>query len=342
MLLPVAWAHLILYGEEATRKAQEEGEQAVAAYEQEQKDIAEGKIPVPAPTKTKKKKSTPRTKNATSTKGRGRKKTTKNPIVDATNANTAMSNTPITCLEDIQAKYPKMSNEFKGINLISEKEDDALITDVSTRILASRQKETMTLSSSYCIPVSQLTTTSFPSGCALLLGLSSDDFGWKIESFIQNAHHIVGNNHEKDSLNYALQSEFGEDGMNTRFQTIIKGFPCIIGKAAKYLEEAASTLGFYGAGLGGTIGDVDCNIGGMDGTCSEMAAIISYDPNKNSFQLSACGSGKLGGMVDGEEGDDLISVNGIRLDSSKQSMEIGNGSICSVGSRIFMFILASD
>ncbi len=42
--LLLAWAHLILYGEEATKKAEKEGEEAVAIWEQEQKDIAEGKI----------------------------------------------------------------------------------------------------------------------------------------------------------------------------------------------------------------------------------------------------------------------------------------------------------
>ena len=46
-----AWAHLILYGEEATKQAQKEGEEAAAAYEQEKKDIAAGKIPEPSPTK---------------------------------------------------------------------------------------------------------------------------------------------------------------------------------------------------------------------------------------------------------------------------------------------------
>jgi hypothetical protein len=39
-----AWAHLILYGEEATKKAEKEGEEAVTAWEQELKDIAEGKV----------------------------------------------------------------------------------------------------------------------------------------------------------------------------------------------------------------------------------------------------------------------------------------------------------
>ena len=47
---------MILYGEEATRKAQREGEEAAAAYEQEKKDIAEGKIPPPDPKPIKKKK----------------------------------------------------------------------------------------------------------------------------------------------------------------------------------------------------------------------------------------------------------------------------------------------
>lgn len=37
---------MILYGEEATKQAQKEGEEAAAAYEQEKKDIAEGKVPV--------------------------------------------------------------------------------------------------------------------------------------------------------------------------------------------------------------------------------------------------------------------------------------------------------
>jgi hypothetical protein len=43
-----------LYGEEATKQAQKEGEEAAAAYEQEKKDIAEGKVPAAAPKPEKK------------------------------------------------------------------------------------------------------------------------------------------------------------------------------------------------------------------------------------------------------------------------------------------------
>jgi outer membrane biosynthesis protein TonB len=54
-----AWAHLILYGEEATKKAQQEGEEAAAAWEQLQKDIAEGRVSPSALSSPKKKKKNP-------------------------------------------------------------------------------------------------------------------------------------------------------------------------------------------------------------------------------------------------------------------------------------------
>lgn len=52
-----------MYGEEATRKAQKEGEEAAAAYEQEKKDIAEGKVPPPL-AKPEKKKQTKKEKKS--------------------------------------------------------------------------------------------------------------------------------------------------------------------------------------------------------------------------------------------------------------------------------------
>ena len=51
------WVHLILYGEEVTKKAQKEGKEAMEAYEQAKKDIAAGKVVAPPPKPTKKKKS---------------------------------------------------------------------------------------------------------------------------------------------------------------------------------------------------------------------------------------------------------------------------------------------
>ena len=56
MLVSTAWAHLILYGEEATAQAQKEGEEAAAAYEKEKRDIAAGILPATPPKPEKKKK----------------------------------------------------------------------------------------------------------------------------------------------------------------------------------------------------------------------------------------------------------------------------------------------
>ena len=67
--LLIAWAHLILYGEEATKQAQKAGEEAAAAYDREKKDIAEGKIPEKKP-KTKSNKG----EDGSKPKKRGRKK----------------------------------------------------------------------------------------------------------------------------------------------------------------------------------------------------------------------------------------------------------------------------
>lgn len=70
-----------MYGEEATRQAQKEGEEAAAAYEQEKRDIASGKIKIPEPSKPEKKKkvkkekkdSDPKEKTTSTTPAKGEK-----------------------------------------------------------------------------------------------------------------------------------------------------------------------------------------------------------------------------------------------------------------------------
>ena len=65
-LFVAAWAHLILYGEEATKQAQREGEEAAAKFEQRKKDIAEGKISEdPKPARKKKTDTTKKTETTT-------------------------------------------------------------------------------------------------------------------------------------------------------------------------------------------------------------------------------------------------------------------------------------
>lgn len=75
-----AWAHLILYGEEATKAAQKEGEEAAAAFEKEKQDIANGKQPAPTG-KVEKKKKTTKKEDGDSNSGK-RKRVAKEPTAE--------------------------------------------------------------------------------------------------------------------------------------------------------------------------------------------------------------------------------------------------------------------
>ncbi len=308
---------MILYGEEATKKAKEEGEQAVAAYEQEQKDIAEGKIPLPSDSKSKKKKTTSKPK---STIARSRRKK------DTDKGDSILSKKQLIPLDDTKPLYPSMSVGLTGLQTLIEKDDDELIKDVSARILASRQNE-INKTSCCCVPVSK-STAKIPTGCALLIGLTSTDCKWDMAAFIQSTQHLVTGNEEL--LKCALDSEYGAHGINMRFRTVVKGLPCFIGRASKHLEDAASSLGFYGTDLGGTIGDIDCNIGGINGSCQEVGAVLSFSQRNNSFQFSSCSN------------EDAVSVDGHKLDPTEGLVNVGNKSIMSVGSRVFMLIIPSS
>jgi hypothetical protein len=188
------------------------------------------------------------------------------------------------------------------------------------RILATYSKDVY--ESSRCISVAGLSHSVFPSGYAMLLGLPSEDFGWDPEAFVESIK--LSNRSEEEYLLALLRSECS---LNTRFKTIIQGTSCFIGKAPQYLEQAAATLGFFGIDVGGTIGHVDCNIGGISGSCRETASCIYYCNIRNGFFFTSCSE------------DDIVTLNGKRLKASMGTLQLRNGDICSVGSRVFMFIL---
>jgi hypothetical protein len=324
----VAWAHLILYGEEATKKAQEEGEQAVASYEKEQKDIAEGKMPaVVASPCVKKKKPKGRAKPAPSsgTKSSGAKKPPKKIVVTDELDN-------VFLFQEKKALYKKMSGAFHRVKDTIDIEDTTLMSHVTSRILASRKKQ-ISLTPNVCIPVSKtMKDFLFPSGRAMLVGLSPQDFGWDFESFLESSRQFSDN--DLPHLSIAFESEFGDGGINSRFCSVIQGFPCIIGKASKHLEEAALTLGLYGANVGGTIGEIDCNIGGI-GSCSEKAVVISgTSESLDLLKVNICDS--TGSIA--VDGNILVPTT---TEMSSMIFTVGNKSIFSIGSRVFMLITNS-
>lgn len=200
--------------------------------------------------------------------------------------------------------------------------DSILISGATERILASQSHEV--IKGSRCISITGLESTDLPYGHAALIGLSSTSFEWSAEFFVQSIRHRIGQNSD-----LFLNTLAAECSLNNRFRSLIQGTPCFIGKAPKFLEKASGSLGFYGLEFGGTIGHVDCNIGGIEGSCSDNACCISYSEVPRTFKFRVCGK------------NDIVTLNGKRIIPSMGNFPISSGDICSVGARVFMFILPS-
>lgn len=346
-----AWAHLILYGEEATRQAQKEGEEAAAAYEQEQKDIAAGKIPEPPPKPEKKKKPPVKKKQKkpasvassgdgeTKTK-RKRKSTTPSPVekkprkekkartVPAKNEKEAMAPT----LAKGVTKNPMLAP--RGDLLLLK--DDNLIDIASERLKAARKDTTKTSSvDEYlrpCLPGHMITddihSDSFIDGAggALLLGLSPSMFGFDLQDFVESCQ--LSSEQDVMLALQLLAVEYDDDGTNEKFRSLIQGSICTIGCASKTTQLMYHKLGLGTVPLGGYVGKLDCHIGGTPGSCSERAAVIRYIPTETSDFQFTC-------MSD----EDIVTLNGRRLSTNIGSFPIFHGDICSVGARVFVFIL---
>ena len=183
------------------------------------------------------------------------------------------------------------------------------------------------IGNSLCIPVENCGST-LPAGCAMLVGLSANDCGWDVGTFIRSTQQFFDDEFP-DTFLPALRSEYGSEGLNFRFRAVMQGTSCFIGKAGKFLEQASTAFGLQGAELGGTIADIDCNIGGIDGSCSEIAACISYSSSTSSFYFAVCND------------EDIVTLNGEQINSKMGSFLIESEAICGVGSRVFMFILPS-
>ena len=356
-----AWAHLILYGEEATKQAQKEGEEAAAAYEQEKKDIAAGKIPPPkAKPQTKRKKPGPKKK----------KKTTKKSDGDSPNLNEFSSDVPPTPVSSFlgdatagsplgfDSSTPKQLLSAAPNNVLSELgldmdevaeiaenicrreemvgEDEASMADtVAGRIKALREKrlnETLASANvrrvrgwSACIPVKD--GGKIPSGCAMLVGLQSSSFGWAVDSLLDS----VKDDFIKPlppNLADAMNREYGDEGFNNSFRTVLQTSVCTLGRAGQYLEDASVALGLGPLESGATAGHLECNIGGLMQSCSESAARIVYNPTETSdFQFHCVGCET-----------DVVTLNGQRILANAGPYPLRDRDICSVGSRVFLFL----
>jgi hypothetical protein len=160
----------------------------------------------------------------------------------------------------------------------------------------------------------------------MLLGLPPSLFGWDLQDSVALNEYTS----EQDTM-AALQLlavEYDEDGVNEKFRAIMQGSVCVIGSASQKIYEM---LGLGRVPIGGVCGRTDCHIGGAPGSCSDTAACIRYYPTEISkFQFTCLSE------------TDLVTLNGQRLTAEAGWFPLDNEDICSVGGRVFTFIVPAD
>jgi len=138
------------------------------------------------------------------------------------------------------------------------------------------------------------------SGAAMLVGLSSSLFGWDVDMFVSSR--VFDSPEQERDATSALKCEFGEDGVNDTFRTLIQGPLCVIGNASPRTRKAHKQLGLGKIPVGSAVGEIDCHIGGTLLSCSEAAASIRFAPTTaGDFQFSCLSD------------DDIVTLNGKRI-----------------------------
>ena len=345
----LAWAHLILYGEEATRQAQKEGEEAAAAYEKEKRDIAAGIAP-PQPAKPEKKqKRKPGrkagSKEESSHQGDESEKTEdtiakrKRGPKDEAGPEKKRPKTVIDkeSLAPIFAKSTGRATVLAPRHIYAELSDIELVDGVAKRLTAARQLSyalTEFLAPAPipyeirpCAPVSTLTTPFM--GGAMLLGLSPSLFGWYPETCL--ASRYFDSDEDAKRAEAALTAQFGTRGDNESFRTLVQGTITTLGCASYRTQRVYTSFNMGAPPIGGAVGSIDCHIGGSPKFCSESAASIRHlATSTGCFQFSALSD------------DDIVTLNGKRITPAMGSFPLFNEDICTVGPRVFVFLLPTD
>ena len=353
-----SWAHLILYGEEATKKAAQEGEEAAAAFAQHEKDIADGKIlpPSPKPAKKKKRGAPKKIKVESSSSDK----------VDAKPKEEIKAQRPETKRKDLveestvsvhskkkrpgsQKEWSKLktdcammlSSGTKGTSkatILATRKD---IADTSERLLlhnitdhvsgnVSSVSKSFLRPSQYAGVSSNVSAPQIHSrGYAMLIGLSASEFGWTIEKFMESCRDVSGQN--TYALSLKLKNEFGPSGSNKSFCSFLLSPSCTIGCASSKSQNTFLSAVHVNSTLGMPAGNLQCNVGGSDFSCSEMAAKIQYSPSEHSnFQFMAFNN------------DDCVTLNGQRISAHVGALPLRDRDVCSVGARVFVFVENMD
>ena len=352
-----AWAHLILYGEEATKKAALEGDKAAEEFAQQGQSGSESS---PSPTKKKMKVAIDKSPSASSAFTPASKTeegvSKASPFGKGSSLRATASGGDYVPIHT-RKKRPATQKEWSKL-----KTECAMMLSSGTKgtskalILATRkdiakmdEKELLANVQGYTsVKHHSIPKTFLPTGestslrpplKALLIGLNSSDFGWEVQKFIKTCQESLTLTQSEVGLTIKLTTEYGKEGPNKSFCACMLSSSFTLGRATggqknKFLASSSDALNNAAAPgvsststLGMSIGNVDCDVGGPEGSCSELAVKIEYLPSKHgNFQFMACND------------DDIVTLNGQRITASTGPHPLCDRDVCSVGARVFVFI----
>ena len=107
---------------------------------------------------------------------------------------------------------------------------------------------------------------------------------WDLEAFVREN---VDDSEEAVTAIQLLAVEYDDDGANEKFRSVMQGTVCTMGSASQRTMRMYKALGLGTVPLGGTIGSLDCHLGGIEGSCSESAACISWNSRSTDSASSS-------------------------------------------------------
>ena len=153
--------------------------------------------------------------------------------------------------------------------------------------------------------------------------MSDSWFGWDLWEFVESRG--LSDPQDAEAALQLLAVEYDEDnGVNESFSSVIRGTYIVLGNVSETRQKLHNSLGLGAVPLGGTVGGIDCHIGGVPGSCGERAALIEYDGK--DYCLSCLSS------------NDLVTVNGQQVLPHSGSIPLYSLDVCSVGARVFCFL----
>ena len=305
-------AHLILYGEEATRKAQKEGEDAVAAFDKAGFDPKVAPKVRRASSKgamTTAKSSPPET-NKKNSDAKELSRLVSDTAFMLSSGNKGSSKLPL-----VLSRRDVAEEDESGLRRIISSAPDTKMgsPSPSTAPCASDRGEQIAAPMSLGQSVQRFINAG---NAAVLVGINPSDFHWTISDFIQSQ-----NLPHPDAYTRLLDEEFGPKGRNKCWCSAMISPSIIIGRRSEKIRSC--TVPAYE--LPFTFAVQSCNIGGKP-FCGESAAAVRFNPTKfSNFQITA-------------KSDDIVTINGKRLVPQSGPFPLKHMDVCSVGFRVFAFI----